>query len=170
MARQRPRRLAGRVFFLVLVTSAVTAMMAARRAPGPTAELLLAVPLICASVAAVGHAVRRARVRIDSGGLRWGWGEIGFRVGRDRLDRIELYQDAIAVRPRRGSAWYLSGYDWEAFDRMAAALRRAGLPVEVKEGRAPVVARLQSYGIVLDLLLVADAVASVFALGVALGL
>jgi len=170
VARRRPRRLAGRVFGIVLVTSGLTVALASRRAPGIAAELLLAVPLICASVAAVGLAVRRARVRIDRDGVRWGWSEIGFRVRRDQLARIEVYRDAIAVRPRRGSTWYLSGYDWELFDRMAGALRRAGLPSEAHARRAPLGARLQSYGIVLDLLLVADAVASVFALGIALAL
>jgi hypothetical protein len=170
VARRRPRRLAGHVMLLVAVTGGITAAIGVRRAPGSTAELLLAVPLVCWSVAAVGYAVRRARLRIDRDGVRWGWDEIGFRVTRDRMERIDLYRDAIAVRQRRGSVWYLSGHDWDLFQRMPAVLRRAGLPVQAHERRAPLAARLQSYGIVLDLLLVADAAAAVFALGVALGL
>lgn len=170
VARRWPRRLAGRVMFLVVVTGAITAAIGVRRAPGATAEMLLAVPLVCWSVAGVGLAVRRARLRVDRDGVRWGWGDIGFRVTRDRMQRIDLYRDAIAVRQRRGSTWYLSAHDWDLFERMPGALRRAGLPVLTHELRAPFAARLQSYGIVLDLLLLADAAASVFALGVALGL
>jgi hypothetical protein len=169
-ARRRPRRLAARVFYLVLFTSLLTIALALRRFHSATSEVLLAASLMCLCVAAVGHAVRRARLRIDADGVRWGWDAIHFRVRRDKLDRIEVYRDAIAVRPQRGSTWYLSGHDWDGFERMPGALRRAGLPAEERARRAPVRARLQSYGIVLDLLLVADAVASVFALGIAIGL
>lgn len=170
VARRRPRRLAGRVMGLVLFTGAATLAIGVRRAPGPGAELLLAAPLVCWSVAGVGYAVRRARLRIDHDGVRWGWHDIGFRVTRDRMQRIDLYRDAIAVRQKRGSTWYLSGHDWDLFGRMPGVLRRAALPVEAHERAAPLAARLQSYGIVLDLLLLADAAASVLALGVALGL
>ncbi|HEU5058129.1 MAG TPA: hypothetical protein VFU21_16470 [Kofleriaceae bacterium] len=170
VARPRPRRLAARVMALVAVTGAITLAIGIRRAPAAGAELLLAAPLVCWSVAAVGYAVRRARLRIDHDGVRWGWTDVGFRVTRDRMRRIDLYRDGISVRQKRGSTWYLSGHDWDVFQRMPGVLRRAGLPVEAHERRAPIGARLQSYGIVLDLLLVADAAASVFALGVALGL
>jgi hypothetical protein len=154
----------------VLATGAITVAIGIRRAPSATAEMLLAVPLICVSVAGVGYAVRRARLRIDPGGVRWGWSDLAFRVSRDQMKHVDVYRDAIAVRQRRGSTWYLSGHDWDLFERMPGALRRAGLPLETREGRAPLGARLQSYGIVLDLMLLADAAASVFALGVALGL
>lgn len=170
VCRRRPRRLAGRVLFLVLAASALTVVMAGRRMHGQTAEMLMVVSLMCASVAAVGYAVRRARLRIDADGVRWGWNEIGFRVTRDDMAGIDVYRDAVAVRQRRGSTWFVSGRDWDLFDRVPVALRRAGLPVESHTRRAPLGARLQSYGTVLDLLLVFDAVASVFALGVALGL
>ncbi|HWM85963.1 MAG TPA: hypothetical protein VNO33_09000 [Kofleriaceae bacterium] len=170
VCRRRPRRLAGRVFFLVLIASALTGVLAARRMHGQTTELLLAMSLMCASVAGVGYAVRRARLRIDAEGVRWGWSEIGFRVRRDELSAIDVYLDAVAVKQRRGSTWYVSGRDWDLFERVPVALRRAGLPLEAHERRAPLGARLQSYGTVLDLLLVADALAAVFALGVALGL
>lgn len=72
VSRRRPRRLAGRVLFLVLVASVLTVVMAGRRMHGQTAELLMVVSLMCASVAAVGYAVRRAHLRIDGDGVRWG--------------------------------------------------------------------------------------------------
>jgi hypothetical protein len=172
VARPRPRRLAGRVLFLVLVTSGLTVLLAVRRMHGhlQTTELLLALSLMCASMAGVGYAVRRARLRIDGDGVRWGWSEIGFRVTRAQMTAIEVYRDAVAVKQRRGSTWYVSGRDWDRFERVPGALRRAGLMAETRDRRAPLGARLQSYGAVLDLLLVAVALASVFALGVALGL
>ncbi|HYU15018.1 MAG TPA: hypothetical protein VEL05_03075, partial [Candidatus Acidoferrum sp.] len=83
---------------------------------------------------------------------------------------VEVYRDAVAVKQRRGSTWYVSGRDWDLFERVPVALRRAGLPLEARDRRAPLGARLQSYGAVLDLLLVADALASILALGVAVGL
>ena len=126
--------------------------------------------MTCASVAGVGYAVRRARLRIDSGGVRWGWNEIGFRVTRDEVTSIDVYRDAVAVVQRRGSTWFVSARDWDLFERVPGALRRAGLPTAAHDRPAPIGARLQSYGVVLDLLLVGDALASVFALGLALGL
>lgn len=170
VSRRRPRRLAGRVLVLVFITGAGTLAIGVRRAPAPSAELLLAVPLVCWSIAVVGYAVRRARLRVDHDGVRWGWNDIGFRVTRDRMERIDLYRDAIAVRQRRGSTWYVSSRDWDLFQRMPGVLGRAALPVQTHERRAPIGARLQSYGIVLDLLLVADATASVLMFGVAVGL
>jgi len=169
-AKKRPRRLAGRVFWMVLVTSVATGILAVRRVYGPHADVLMVVPLVCISVAGVGLAVRRARLRIDAGGIRWGWNDIGFRVGKDKMQGIDIYRDAIAVRQTRGSTWYLSGHDWDGFERMVPVLAHSGLPTKQHDTRAPLAARLQSYGIVLDLMLVADVVGSVFALGVAMGL
>ena len=170
VCRRRPRRLAGRVLFLVLVANTITVLMAARRLHGQTTEMLLAMSLMCASVAVVGYAVRRARLRIDADGVRWGWSDFGFRVTPDEMTAIDVYRDAVAFRQRRRSTWYVSARDWDLFDRVPIALRRSGLRITAHERRAPLGARLQSYGTVLDLLLVADALASVFALGVALGL
>jgi hypothetical protein len=170
VCRPRPRRLAARVLLLVLVASTLTVLLAGRRMHGQTTELLMAISLMCASVAGVGHAVRRARLRIDADGVRWGWNDFGFRAARDDIVGIDVYQDAVAFQQRRKSTWYVSARDWDHFERVPTALRRAGLPIEVHARRAPLGARLQSYGTVLDLLLVADALASVFALGVALGL
>lgn len=171
MCRRGPRRLAGRVFTLVLLTSATATVLATRRVPGQTSELILAVALMCASVAAVGYAIRRARLRIDADGVRWGWSDLGFRVTRDELVSVDVYRDAIAVVQRRGSTWFVSARDWDRFERLPGALRRAGLPAALRgDRRAPFRARMQSYGTVLDILLLVDAIASVFALGVAVGL
>jgi hypothetical protein len=164
VAQPWPHRLARRVFVLVCALGVATIALAARRIYAPFAEVLLVAPLVCMSIAGVGYAVRRARLRVDRDGVRWGWQIGGFRMGRDRLASITAYSDAIAVTPRRGSTWYLSARDWHRFDQMVVALRRAGIPFEVRERRAPIAARLQSYGIVLDLLLIAASIGSVLSL------
>ena len=168
VARRRPRRLAGRVLFIAVVAGAATAGLMARRIHSNLAEVLLMLSMLTVSVACVGYAVRRAHVRIDAEGVRWGWELAGFRMGRARLREIRAYDDAVAFAPRRGSTWYICARDWEQFDRLPAALRRAAMPFALEPGRAPLGARLQSYGAVLDGLLLLDAVAAVLALAVAL--
>lgn len=157
-------RLARRVFFFVIGAGVVTYIAAARRLHVPMIELLFVAPLACVSVAAVGYAVRRARLRIDGDGVRWGWSLFGFRMRPERLERIAAYRDAVAFTPKRGSTWYVSARDWHRFERIVGALRAAGLPFEEVPERAPLAARLQSYGAVLDGLLRANALAAGFAL------
>lgn len=168
VARPRARRLAGRVLVLATATGVATLSLAARQLGAPLIELLLIAPLMCMSVAVVGFAVRSAHIRVDAEGVRWGWRWGGFRLGRDRLVRIDGYVDAVALAPKRGSTWYLSRRDWENFDRLERAMRIAGLPVTHHDRKAPIGARLQSYGVVLDGLLVLDAMAAVLALVAAL--
>lgn len=169
-ARPGSHRLARRVFIYVVLTGAITLGLASRRLYVPLVELLVVAPLVCMSVAAVGYAVRRARLRIDGDGIRWGWYTLGFRMHRDRMLRVSAYDDAIAVTPRRGSTWYLSRRDWARFDGFTAALEAGRIPFSRFPGRAPLGARLQSYGLVLDVLLVANALAATFALLVGLSL
>jgi hypothetical protein len=158
------------VLFTYVVVVGGTAFVAAARHPfRPGAEIALVLPLMCVSVAGLGLAVRRARLRIEPAGIRWGWTAFGVRMGPSRLRGLVAYRDAVAVRPRRGSMWFLSASDWSQFDGMVAALRRAGLEVEEQEGRAPLRARLQSYGRVLDLLMITSAVVSTLLLAAALG-
>ncbi len=164
VARPRARRLAARVLVVVVAAGTATLSVAARRLDTPLIELLLIAPLMCMSVAAVGYAVRSAHLRVDHDGIRWGWSWLGFRLSRDRLTRVDAYRDAVALRPRRGSTWYLTNRDWNHFDRVPDAIRRAAIPMVFHDRRAPLGARLQSYGAVLDTLLVADALAAVLAL------
>src|SRR5262249_55608076 len=107
-----------------------------------------------AAFAAVGLAVRAARVTVDGGGVRWGWDWLGFRLDRDRIRKVDVYRDAIAVAPRRGSTWFLTAGDWGRLDALCYPVGRAGLAVARHDRGAPLAARLQSYGRVLDGLLV----------------
>lgn len=163
-AHPRARALARRVLVYVCMAALATFALAARRLYAPLVELLFVAPLVCVSVAATCHAVRRACLRIDADGLRWGWRALGVRMRPERMRVVHAYADALAVVPRRGSTWYLAARDWAGFERMADALRRARLPVVPASGRAPVGARLQGYGLALDALLMACALVATLAL------
>jgi hypothetical protein len=167
VARARSRRLARSVFLYVTGIGLATLAVASRRIHAPLIELVLVVPLVCMSVAAVGFAVRRARLSVDPDGVRWGWAIGGFRMHRDRMKEVCAYPDALALTPRRGSTWYLSRRDWDDFDDLRRSLGKARIPYQRSSDRAPLAARLQSYGLVLDLLLVVDALCATLALGVA---
>lgn len=161
------RRLARRVFWFVLAAGVATVALAARHPHRPGNHVLLAAPLFLAAVAGLGWAVRSARIQIGADGVRWGWSMLGFRLRRRRLAWARAYADAVALRPRRGSIWYLGQADWDRFTEIAAAFRRAEIPLAVHEGRAPLWARLQSYGRFLDLLLLFDAATAALALAAA---
>lgn len=168
--RPKARRLAWRTLVYVACTGALAAAMAARHSYRAGACLLVVGPLTCLSVAAVGVAVRSARLRIDTAGVAWGWGALRAHMSRGRLLRAEVYRDGVAIIPRRGSTWFLSRRDWERFGDIAGALERAKLPVTVSERRAPASARIQGYSLVLDLLLWASAAATTAALLLALAM
>ena len=170
-ARPGPRRLAGFAARWVLGGGAIAAALAARRPWHPNAVTLVVAALMFAGFAAVGLAVRRARVTIDAGGVRWGWSWLGFRMERDRIRRVDIYRDAIAIRPaRRGSAWFLAARDWDRFDALTLAVERSGMPVVRHDRGAPLGARLQSYGRVLDGLLILTILGTALLVAAALGL
>jgi hypothetical protein len=169
-ARPGARRLAGVAMRWVLIAGTVALAFAARRPADPAAVGVVVWALTLAAVAGVGLAVRRARVTIEPGGVRWGWRWLGVRIDRDRLRSVDVHADAVVLRPRRGSTWHLSARDWERFAALVAAVERAGLPVIRHVGRAPLGARLQSYGRVLDGLLVLTMLASTILVAVAASL
>ena len=149
-SRARPRRLARFVFFACLVDGAITYALAARDVYGPGTSVLLAGPLMCVCMAAVGLAVRTARVRVDNGGVHWGWKTAGFRMARGGLNSVRFYGSAISLESKKGSIWFLSAYDWDHFDRFPKAFEDSGQEVVHETGRVPIRARLQGYGMVLD--------------------
>lgn len=80
------------------------------------------------------------------------------RLDARRVTAVRIYRDAIAFVPRRGSAWFLFARDWDRFEALRRAVVGAGLPATELDRRAPWTARLQSYGRVLDALVVAAVV------------
>ncbi len=153
-ARPGPRRLAEYGSRITLLVGIATIAIAARNPLADAASLVVVGALTSMALAAVGLAVRRAQVTIGSDGVRWGWGRLTVHMDRDRIVRVDLYDDAIALRARRGSTWFLSRRDWDRFEAMRRAVSAAGLPAEEHRGRTPLAARLQSYGHVLDALIV----------------
>jgi len=170
VARPRSRRLARIVFFYVFALGILTWSLSQRHMYLPGIEVLLAAPVLFIGIGILGYAVRTARLRVDVDGVRWGWGFYGFRMSNDRITATLVYDDAIAFKSRRGSTWYVAARDWYRFDGVARALRKADMPFQRNRGKAPLRARLQSFGIALDLLLVADAFGATFALAVAFAL
>jgi hypothetical protein len=164
-APRRARQLASLALGLVgalSLWSFLQGMARWRQTPLATeAALSLILPCFFASVAFVGWAVRMGRLRIDADGVRWGFARLGFRMRLGDLRVARLYRDAVALVPRRGFAWYLSGRDWESWPLVPAAFRRAAIPVEAHDRRAPFLARMQGYGLTLDVILVLDIVAAV---------
>jgi hypothetical protein len=158
--RRGPRRLAQWVFYGTLIEGALTVAIAARKLFAPGVEALLIGPLVCVSVAALGLAVRNARVRIDRDGVRWGWNLAGFRMRSERLQVARVHPRVVALVPPRGSIWFLSERDWDDFEDIGKALVAAGLNVELCDAPPPLRARMQSYGLVLDGLLLLIFVAS----------
>jgi hypothetical protein len=148
-ARPGPRRLAQLAFRFAIVAGGLTIALVRRHTDGTLPVLATA----CAAVTAVGLAVRSARIAIDPDGVRWGWSWLGFRMARARLVRADVFADGVALVSKRGS-WFLAARDWDRFDALVRALGRAGLPTTAHDHRAPWRARMQSYGRVLDGLLV----------------
>ncbi|HVV81755.1 MAG TPA: hypothetical protein VHE35_01705 [Kofleriaceae bacterium] len=167
-APRGPRRLAEAAMRVTLGLAVVVVLVAGRR-HSQAAPVLIAWAVSVSALGLVGAAVRRARVTISADGIRWGWGGLTVRMSRARIVRCDVYADGIALRARRGSTWFLARRDWDRFDSLARAVGDAGLPVASLERKAPFAARLQSYGRILDGLLVAAMVAALAVALVALG-
>ena len=153
-APRGPRRLAELAMRVTLVLAVVVIVVVGRRRGG-AAPVLVAWAVSVSALGMVGAAVRRARVTIAADGVRWGWGSLTVRMSRARITRVEVYTDGIALRARRGSTWFLARRDWDRFDTLARAIADVGLPCTALERTAPFSARLQSYGRILDGLMIA---------------
>jgi hypothetical protein len=152
-APPRARRTAGLALTLVLVLGAITWGFVSRHPYRGSASSQVVLPIAFAAFATLGLAVRRAQVAITRDGVRWGWTAFGFHQPASRITLAHIYLDGIALEARRGSWWFIAARDWDRFDVLVRHLRRAELPITDHTGRAPLRARLQSYGRFLDWLL-----------------
>lgn len=153
-APRGPRRLAELAMRVTAALAVLVIVVVARRRPD-TAPALVTWAVSASALGLLGAAVRRARINVAADGVRWGWGGLTFRMSRARIVRVELYQDGISVRARRGSTWFLGRRDWDRFETLGRAMSDVGLPCTTFARKAPLTARLQSYGRILDGLLVA---------------
>lgn len=152
------RRLATISLVLVLVLGAITWALVARHPFRRGASTQVVLPIAFAAFAGLGFVVRRARVAITRDGVRWGWTSFGFHQPAARLTVAHIYDDGVALEARRGSWWFIAARDWERFDVLVRQVRRVELPVRDHGGKAPLRARLQSYGRFLDWLLIGSVI------------
>lgn len=159
-APPRARRLATAAMLAVVVCGALTWYLVSRRPWRYGSSTQVTLPLALLALAFLGHAVRRARVTITRDGVRWGWSTLGFHQEASRITRAHVYRDGVALEAKKGSWWFLAARDWDRFEGMVRQLRRAELPIAEHDRRAPIRARLQSYGRFLDVLMVGTIVAA----------
>jgi hypothetical protein len=152
-APRRARRAASFSLAVVVALGAITWALVSRHPYRSSASTQVVLPIALAAFCGLGYVVRRARGAHTRDGGRWGWTSFGFHQVASRITTAHIYADGIALEARRGSWWFIAARDWERFDVMVRHLRRAELPIHDHGGRAPLRARLQSYGRFLDLLM-----------------
>jgi hypothetical protein len=160
-APRRARRGARISLAIVVVLGAITWALVARHPYRNSASTQVVLPIAFAAFSSLGVVVRRARVAITRDGVRWGWTSFGFHQPAARIVTAHVYEDGIAFEARRGSWWFIAARDWDRFDALVRQLRRADLPIRDHAGKAPLRARLQSYGRFLDLLQLGSALGAI---------
>jgi hypothetical protein len=155
------RRSASLSLFAIVVLGAITWAMVARHPYRYASSTQIVLPVAFAAFAGLGFLVRSARVAVTRDGVRWGWTAFGFHQPASRITLAHIYLDGIALEARRGSWWFIAARDWDRFDVLVRYLRRAELPLRDHAGRAPLRARMQSYGRFLDLLLISSVIGAV---------
>lgn len=115
---------------------------------GSSVQVVL--PAAFAVFGLIGMAVRSARLAVRRDGVRWGWSTLGFTQQASRVEKAHLYRDGITLQAKRGTWWFLAARDWDRFDSLVRQLRRTDMVIEDHEGKAPLRARMQSYGRFLD--------------------
>lgn len=153
-APARSRRLAAAALVLVVGLGGCTWYFVYDHPWRRGASTQLVMPVAFALLALLGLAVRAARIAVTRDGVRWGWKVVGFHHRANRIKQAHVYRDGVALEARHGSWWFLAARDWERFDALVRQLRRAELPIADHDRRAPLRARLQSYGRFLDAMLV----------------
>lgn len=157
-APRRARQIAAVALFLVMALGAITWILVARRPYRYGASSQIVLPIAFAMFAGLGLAVRSARVAITRDGVRWGWTTFTFHQPASRIALAHIFRDGIALEARRGSWWFIAARDWDRFDVLIRHLRRAELQTRDHADKAPLRARLQSYGRFLDFLLIGSVI------------
>jgi hypothetical protein len=164
-APQGSRRLATISLIAVVVLGGITWALVARHPYYHRhASTQIVLPFAFALFALLGFTVRTARLEVTRDGVRWGWDALNFTQNASRLAFAHVWTDGITLERKGGGTWFLGARDWDRFDALVRQLRRAELPVKDHATRAPLRARLQSYGRFLDGLLVGSVVSALFVL------
>lgn len=96
-------------------------------------------------------AVRRATMEFHGDAVAWGWSLLRFRLALRTITGVNHYPEALTLRTKYGSVWYLSARDWGDVAPLAAALARSGVEVTKRSGRPTLREHLAGYGIPLDI-------------------
>lgn len=160
-APRRARQIAGVALLAVIALGAITWLLVSRHPYRRDSSTQVVLPVAFTAFAGLGWLIRRARVAVTRDGVRWGWTSFGFHQPASRIATAHVYRDGVTLEARRGSWWFLAARDWERFDALVRHLRRSELPIRDCDTRAPLRARLQSYGRFLDLLLVGSVVGAI---------
>jgi len=153
-APTRARRLATTSLVWVSVLAIITWYFVSKHWWRWHASTQAVLPMAFIAFTGLGFLVRRARIAVTRDGVRWGWEALSFTQERERIVRAHVYRDGVAFEAKRGSWWFIAQRDWDRFDAFVRQLKRAELPIEEYDKRAPFRARRQSYGRFLDVLLV----------------
>ena len=159
-APKRARRLATLSLVIVIACGVLTWYFASKHWWRGHASTQFVLPIAFAAFSGVGFLVRSAKVAVTRDGVRWGWKSLSFTQEAARITTCHVYRDGVALEAKRGSWWFLGARDWDRFDVLVRQMRRAELPVVEHDGKAPLRARLQSYGRFLDGLLVASMISA----------
>ncbi len=156
-APRRSRRLAAIALYSIVIFGGFSWGFVSRHPYRPHASTQVVLPVAFVLFALLGFMVRQARVAITRDGVRWGWDQLSFTQDVTRIACAHVWRDGITLESRRGSWWFLAARDWDRFDALVRQLRRAELPLKDHDTKAPLRARLQSYGKFLDGMLVLSA-------------
>ena len=149
----RSRRLSTIALVLVIAFGALTWLNVSRHPYRWHSSTQVILPVAFLAIALLGFGIRRAQLAITRDGVRWGWDALSFTQQASRIVTAHAYTDGVALEAKRGSWWFLAARDWDRYDAIVRQMKRADLPVRELTGRAPLRARLQSYGRFLDALL-----------------
>jgi hypothetical protein len=153
-APRRARRLSTLSLASVLAMAVITWWFVSKHPYRWHSSTQIVLPFALLCVSGLGFLIRRASVAVTRDGVRWGWPSLSFTQEAARIVTAHVYGDGVTLEATRGSWWFLAAHDWDRFDALVRQLRRADLPLKEHAGKAPLRARLQSYGRFLDALLV----------------
>jgi len=161
-AKTYAKRLAWLIFAAVLFVSGATIYFIGKNMYMDQASVFLAGPLFCFLVAGLGVLIRSAKLRFFTDRIQWSLPYFEFSLPVAKLSKVVAYGQTIAFEPRKGSTWFISDRDWNEFNKVPDALASCGFEVESKTDEPiPWKARVQSYGLVLDGLLVVNLLACI---------
>ena len=161
-AKSYAKKLAWVVFVSVVVVSGATVYFIGKNFNLDKASVVLAGPLFCFMIAALGVVIRSAKLRIFEEKIQWSIPYFQFALPKEKVANVVSYTNTLAFVAQKGSSWFVTERDWKEFPRMEDAVTSCGYQVSSKKSeKTPLKAKMQSYGHVLDALLVCNLMASV---------